>query len=145
MALFNLDISKLSSNATVQVVVSVAIIGGVLVAGDHLISRKDSRNIEDIKETVLYINTEQTFMADDIIGLQEGQQKIEDTLKKQDAKMDAIQGEQTAHHDAIDNLGWAISNQDNFTPEQMENILDKLLKKNGELVVLDGTLYNPTE
>jgi len=145
MALFNLDISKLSSNATVQVVVSVAIIGGVLVAGDHLISRKDSRNIEDIKETVLYINTEQTFMADDIIGLQEGQQKIEDTLKKQDAKMDAFQGEQTAHHDAIDNLGWAISNQDNFTPEQMEDILDRMLKKNEELVAVDGTLYNPTE
>jgi len=74
---------------------------------------------------------EQAMMAEDIIS-------IKDSVKGLEQKLDIVVGEQENHHDAIENLGWAIKNQSQFTPEQMEDILDRILKKNSELVV-NGT------
>jgi len=143
MALFNLDISKLSSNATVQVVVSVAIIGGAILTTNYLINRSDSKKLDSINETVTHINIEQSFQAEAVAELKEGQDDLVDSVKRLESKMDVIQVEQDVHHKAINDLGWAISNRDEFTPDQMEEILDRMLKKNTELTVLGSEPTTP--
>ncbi len=72
---------------------------------------KQTEDLEDIKTTVDYINTEQGFLAEDV-------QEIHDTLTKFEAEH-RQQGEQ------IKSLGWAIRNINNFTPEQLEEILNR--------------------
>ena len=143
MALFNLDISKLSSNATVQVVVSVAIIGGAILTTNYLINKGDSKKLDSISETVTHINIEQSFQAEAVAELKEGQDDLVDSVKRLESKMDVIQVEQDVHHKAINDLGWAISNRDEFTPDQMEEILDRMLKKNTELTVLGSEPTTP--
>ena len=68
-------------------------------------------NQEDIMESINHINVEQQFMAEDITNIQ-------DTLTE-------FEKEHKAQGDDIKNLGWAIRNIENFTPEQMEEILSR--------------------
>lgn len=73
-------------------------------------------NQEDMMESINHINVEQQFMAEDIVSIQ-------DTLLE-------FEKEHKAQGDEIRNLGWAIRNIENFTPEQMEEILDRTFKSN---------------
>jgi len=120
-----------------KVIGAIATIGGSALWFDARFDTSTEEN-KEVLEMVEYINIEQQMMAEDITD-------IKDSVKRLDNKMDVVTEEQEVHHEAIDNLGWAIRNQSEFTPEQMEDILDRMLKKNEELVVIDGTLFNPTE
>jgi len=111
-----------------KVIGAVATIGGSALWFDAKFDTSTDKQ-EEVLELVEYINIEQQLMAEDITG-------IKDSVKGLENKLDIVQGEQEVHHEAIDNLGWAIRNQDNFTPEQMEEILDRMIKKNNELIVL---------
>ncbi len=72
---------------------------------------KQTEDLEDIKITVDYINTEQSFLAEDIQGIHDTLENFEVEHKKR--------GEQ------IESLGWAIRNINNFTPEQLEEVLNR--------------------
>ncbi len=117
-----------------KVIGAVATIGGSALWFDSRFDDSATQQ-EDVLELVEYINVEQQIMSEDING-------IKDSVKGLENKLDVVQEEQNNHHDAIENLGWAIRNQNDFTPEQMEDILDRMLKKNNELVVNDGTLHS---
>jgi len=80
---------------------------------------------EDVLQMIEYVNTEQAMMAEDIMD-------IKDSVNELDMKVDAVVDQQHKHQDAINNIGWAVKNQDNFTPEQLREILDNVLKKNTE-------------
>jgi len=73
-------------------------------------------NQEDMIESIEHINVEQQFQAEDLA-------EIKDTLWK-------LEAEHKAQGANIESLGWAIKNLDNFTPEQMEEILDRTLRNN---------------
>jgi hypothetical protein len=108
------------------IVGAIGVLYGAFKLYDNLQDGQD-----DILETVEHINIEQSLMSEDIEG-------IKDTLERFEDKQDGIAKEIEAHHDAIENLGWAITNQGNFTPEQLEEILDRMLKKNNGIALTDG-------
>ena len=82
-------------------------------------------SLSSIKQEVEYLDVDINNVAEDVIN-------IRDTMEE-------FKVEQEVHHSAIQNLNWAVRNQDKFTPEQMREILDQWTKKNGEL-----TVYNET-
>ena len=84
---------------------------GVFAAVDTI-----TDNQEDMIERMDHFSVEQTFMAEDITNIQ-------DTLEQ-------FETEHKAQGEDIKNLGWAIRNIENFTPEQMEEILDRTFKSN---------------
>ena len=114
-----------------KVIGAVATIGGAAIWLYSTGDKAEDRHNETMQQ-LEYINVEQGMMAGDIDG-------IKDSVKKIETKMDAIVVEQEIHHDAIDNLGWIIR-QDNLTEEQVEELLDRALKKNGDLTVYNETL-----
>lgn len=72
---------------------------------------KQAEEAKEIKETLEYINIEQSLMAEDIQG-------IHDTLTE-------FEVEHKEQGDKIESLGWAIRNVNNFTSEQLEEILNR--------------------
>jgi len=107
-------------------ITAIGVIGGAALWLDAKFDNSADRN-ESVMEVVLdsiaalsqevqYINIEQSFQSEDIAGLH-------DTLKKMN---DGIQqNAQTAEQ-----LIWMERNRDEFTPDQMEKLLDEFLKKN---------------
>lgn len=96
-------------------IVAVGTIAGAALFFDAR-TDKSLENDKIMMEAMEHISIEQQFMAEDILNLQ-------DTL-------DEFEEEQKRQSDNIESLGWAIGNIDNFTPEQMEEILNRELKKN---------------
>jgi len=115
-----------------KIIGAVATIGGSALWFDARFDASADAQ-DNVMEQLVYINAEQSFMADDISG-------IKDSVKRLDSKIDAVVTEQETHHEAIDDLGWAIRNANNFTPEQMEEILDRMFKKKENLVIHSETL-----
>ncbi len=70
-------------------------------------------NQADMMESIEYINVEQQFMSEDIDNIQDTQDDFAAEYKEQ--------GED------IKTLYWAIRNQDNFTPQQLREIIDEML------------------
>ncbi len=84
-------------------------------------------DVADVKETVDYINVEQAIFAEDYDIHKD---EMEDTLNE-------IKESVAAQDESIRSLGWVVRNQNTFTPEQMEILLDEWLsKKNSDLIVL---------
>ena len=79
-----------------------------------------AKTLDDIQQTVDYINIEQGFMADDISG-------IHDTLEKMEASGQA-------REQKIESIVWGMKHQDQFTPEDFEEIMDEMLKKNSYIL-----------
>ena len=103
-----------------------AVIWGAYSMFDNI---RDSQ--EDIIEKVEYINIEQTFMAEDISN-------INDTLKNMEDKIDD-------NSESLSDLYRAgkfyLDNQEQYTKEQLEQIMDEILKKNTNLTTYSPTLY----
>ena len=98
-----------------KVITAVATIGGAALWFDGKFDKQNA-DLEDIKETVSYINTEQSFMSEDIQGIHDTLDRIEDLQAKQGERQKSIV--------------WILKNQDDFTPEQLRDIMDEMLKKN---------------
>ena len=138
MALFNLDISKLSSNATVQVIISVVVIGGAMLTADWLRGRADKEVINQTNEWVRDIRVEQMFSEDRSKKQGENISEIKDSVKGLESQVSAL-GEGQKKNTAAINKGistakFYIDNQEKYTKEQMKAIIDELIKKNNEIV-----------
>ena len=84
-------------------------------------------DVADVKETVDYINVEQAMFAEDY---DRHKDEVDDTLNE-------IKESVAAQDESIRSLGWVVRNQNTFTPEQLEILLDEWLsKKNSDLIVL---------
>lgn len=90
---------------------SISVLYGVFLYFDNM-----NDDISDIKETVDYINIEQTWIAKDITAIQDTLAEFESEHKKQGAD--------------IKSISWGLKNHENFTPDQFEEIMEELLKKN---------------
>jgi len=95
-------------------------------------------DVKTIKTDVEMISVEQTWMAEGIAG-------IEDTLVEY-KKEHEIQGQK------INSISWGLRNHQNFTPEQFEEIMEELLKKNyspiglnNQTPLLENGYVNTTE
>ena len=86
---------------------------------------------DKIDQNIEYINIEQAFMADDIAG-------IHDTLKGMDVNIQ--KNVQTNKQ-----LVWMERNRQQFTPEQMELLLDDFLKKNFPPIVYEMQKWDTWE
>lgn len=94
-----------------SLVSAVAILYGAFTILDDI--RDETRATTELVE---HISVEQTFLSEDIDNLN-------DSIKKQNKKIDGM-GEDMAQ------LGWIVQNQNIFTPEQLDLLLDEFLKKN---------------
>ena len=151
MALFNIDISKLSSSATVQVVISVAVIGAVMFGGEWLLNRGDSAKIDEVVNTVNHINVEQQFLSEDVARIEEGQEENRQDLSELKDVIEDVGGDvlevrttQREQKDDLKDVVILFRDQDKFTPEQMEYLLDQWLKKNNGRIVSGLTLSEDT-
>ena len=104
---------------------TVTVLYGAFRGYDNIIDNQEKQQVE-----IEYINVEQTFLS-------EGINEIKDSISKVENELSSIREEQESHHEAITDLGWMMRNQDVFTPEQMELLLDEWSKKNNE------TVYEP--
>ena len=84
-------------------------------------------SLEVIKRDVYHINVEQSFMASDIQG-------IKDTLED-------FESEHKQQGDQIRSLAWGLKNIERFTPTDFEEIIDEMLKKNGEGIAPSSSIY----
>ena len=71
---------------------------------------------DDIKQSIEYINIEQSFMSEDLAG-------IHDSLTN-------MEQDNTKQSEDISSIVWILKNQEQFSAEQMEQLIDKMLKKN---------------
>jgi len=72
-------------------------------------------SLEVVKRDISYNSIHLSQIDEDLQGIQDTLEDLED-----------MQHKQTQH---IESLGWAIQNIDNFTPEQLKEILNRELKK----------------
>ena len=93
-----------------KVLTAVATIGGSALWFDAKFDA-NTESLKDIKETVDYNSVELSLMSEDIQGIHDTLDKFESNLNKQNSN--------------IQSLGWAVRNIDNFTPEQLEEILNR--------------------
>jgi len=118
-------------------ITAVATIAGAALWFDNRFDNMEDNNavvldsVAVVKQMVEYINIEQGFMAEDIMG-------INDTLED-------MQEAQTSQAQHLNSLTWMFRNQDTFTPEQMKLLLDSYLKKNNDLTVSTETLSETPE
>lgn len=73
-------------------------------------------NQDDIIEMLEFVNAEQSIMSEDI-------QNIHDTLVK-------LEEEHKHQGEKIEDVVWILNHQNDYSPEQLEEIMDRLLKKN---------------
>lgn len=76
-------------------------------------------DIVEIKDDVEMMSIEQSWIAEDIVGIRDTLAEYEKEHKKQGQD--------------IETLTWGLEQHENFTPEQFEEIMDELLKKNYSL------------
>ena len=99
----------------VGAITAVAVIGGAAIYAYQF-----REGQEEILETVEYINTEQTFMADDIMEIKDSLDDITDHQEAQDQHM----------RDMAVAAEFYIKNQRVMTEKSMEEALSAILKKN---------------
>ena len=98
-----------------KVITAIIVIGGAAIFLDN--AQDDARERdENILKVVEDNSAELSMLAEGVNNLEDSLIDIQDELKN--------------HHEAIGDLGWAIRNLDNFSSEQMEEILSRELKKN---------------
>ena len=100
---------------------AVAVIGGAALWFDAQFD-KNAESLKDIQQTVDYINTEQSFMAEDLQGIHDTLENMEDMQEAQSKKLESVV--------------WGLKHINQFTPEQFEEILNEMLKKNNEPITL---------
>jgi len=112
---------------------TIGILFGVFVFFDNM-----QDDISDVQKTVDHINVEQSFMAEDIIHIQDTLLSFEKEHKKQGANIKSIE--------------WGLRKHESFTPEQFEEIMEELLKKNyspiglnNQTPLLENGYVNTTE
>ena len=98
-----------------KVITAVATIGGGALWFDAKFD-KQNETLNDIKLEVEYVSADQALMSEDIANIQ-------DTLHK-------FGEEHLRQGDNIRALGWAIRNKENFTPEQLEELLNREFQRN---------------
>jgi len=84
---------------------------------------EQSKGFEQVMDTLSVMQDAIWYNNVQISDLNEDVQSIHDTLEK-------IDDENQEQSEDIETLGWAISRIESFTPEQMEEILSRELKKN---------------
>lgn len=100
-----------------QYIGAIATIGGAALWFDakfdasHENDKIMMDSISELRQEILYVNTEQMFMAEDIYN-------IKDEIEK--------------NSEGVNHLIWIERNRKQFTPEQMETLLDEWLKKKYE-------------
>jgi hypothetical protein len=99
-----------------KVITAVATIGGAALWLDAKFDNSTD-TLDEINQKVDYINVEQQFMAEDIQGIHDTLDRIENMQVKQGERQKSIV--------------WILRNQDNFSAEQLEDIMSEMLKKNG--------------
>ena len=92
---------------------------------------KQTGDLEDIKEIVEYNNIEIGLLA-------ERQEGFQDTLE-------SFEAEHKEQGDKIESLGWALRNIDNFTPEQLEEILNREFARDREYNRSSEIMFIPVE
>jgi len=109
-----------------KVIGAVATIAGAALWFDARFD-KSAEDLKEIKQTVDYINVEQSWMAEDL-------ESIHDTL----ARIERMQVRQSERQKSI---VWILRNQEDFTPDQLRDIMDEMLKKNNGQT---GSVSTPT-
>ena len=102
------------------VIAAVATIGGAAIYAYRFQERQ-----EEVLETVEFINVEQSFMAEDLEEIKDSLKDITDHQATQDEHMEDMKRAARFY----------IHNQEEMTTNAMEEALDLLLKKNGDLTV----------
>ena len=114
------QIKSLSGLITAVAVISGATLWITKTSNNNTAEQQESfkrvfDSIADVKQMVEYVNIEQSMMSENI-------QRNTDTLKK-------IAQDNEQQSKDIHSLTWALRNQDQFTPDQMRDIIDELLKR----------------
>ena len=94
----------------------ISVTAATAIGGTVLFFAGMKNEIVEVKETVDHINIEQGWMAEDI-------QSIRDTITQ-------FEKEHRKQGKDIETLRWGLEQHENFTPEQFEEIMNELLKKN---------------
>ena len=97
------------------------IVGGVYMAYDNIVD-----NQEDMRGSVGVI-------SEDVEGLK-------DTNGRVERKIDGLQEKVDAQDDVLDEFGYLLKKRNDYTDEQIEDLIDRALKKNEKLTVSTETL-----
>lgn len=126
----DLDISKLTSSTLWQSVIVGVVIAGTLFGGMRLLDRGDNSKLDDIHETVTHISVEQSFLSEDIAEIQDKQERMDDSLLhlRNDVSV-ALEGQEDIRS-TMASLGRLLRNQQQFTPEQFEILLQNWMDDN---------------
>jgi len=84
-------------------------------------------SVSAVKTMVEYINIEQGWMAEDIQGIKDTLKEFEEEHKEQGKDIDAVV--------------WALQHMEQFTPEQLKEIMNEMLRKNNGLSIYPS--YDP--
>ena len=98
-----------------KVIVALGTITGVALWFDAKFDDQKA-SADDIKQSIEYINIEQSFMSEDLAG-------IHDSLTN-------MEQDNTKQSEDISSIVWILKNQEQFSAEQMEQLIDEMLKKN---------------
>lgn len=118
-----------------KVITAIGVIGGSALWFDAKFdssSAGDDRildSIADLKQEVEYVNTEQRFMAEDIMDMK-------DTMARIEGKVDANAASNARLYRAIK---FEIEHRGEYTEAQLDQIKAELLKKNSDLTVSTET------
>jgi len=131
MSFFSLDISKLTSNQTWQVILSTLFIAGTVWVSNVVVSNKKFEEVgvafDTISRTMHYINVEQQFLAEDNLRIEE---KLED-LGQDVSDVKNAQTRLSEHHeDDMQDVITLMKSQHIMNQEQMQFMYDDFLKKN---------------
>ena len=104
-----------------KVISAIGIIAGAALWLD---GKFDSSNdkLEEIQTTVDYNSAELSMLGESV-------NNIEDTLLK-------LETEHKAQGAQIKSLAWGLKNLEQFTPEQFEEIMDEMLKRESNIVFI---------
>ena len=96
----------------------IAVLAMVVKGALWLDTRFDAsgEKLDEIRLDVEHINIEQQFMAEDIMAIQDTLEDFEQEHKAQGAQIKA--------------LSWGINHMNQFSPEDFEEIMNEMLKKN---------------
>jgi len=139
MALLKIDISKLTPSQTWQVIWAVVFISGVSFFGQRLAERSESKKLDSIETKVDYINAEQSMLSEDVAQVGESQKQLSWDIADVKRDLVSVHRELEDKGDDLSEIVTLFRDQDMFTPEQMEHLLDEWLKKNSDRIVSDGT------
>ena len=133
---FSVDISKLTSSQTWQVILAVVFVGGASITATFLKDNKFFGKMEEMDDKLTDIYIQQQFFEKDLWEVMEDVDGIHDTLNSIETKIGGIKANQSAQsrklQNGLDMAEFWWENKNTFSEEQMDVFIEKWIKKNKE-------------